>query len=166
MPSHQAPHRPSSRRQALAVAVVVLVAATGSGCSGSDDEPAGPRSGRAVVEAHVRAMERYDLEAACNLLTPDRRAEMADFDGTEVEGYCAGATAEVLARATDEVKADTALHYADAEITTLDRADGTWFAVDAADGSYHEEVEVVEIDGRWWVAQVDGQVLDEDGHEH
>ena len=118
-----------------------------------------------MVDAHIAASERYDLEAACELLTPERREEMAAFDGEEPDGYCATATADIVRRATPETKARTSAIYTDPEVTRLERTPGTWYRVEAADGSYAENIEVTEADGGWWIAQIESEVEDED-HDH
>ena len=148
------------------VLVAAALAAFGvTGC-GDDAEPAGGfDSARATVEAHAAAAGRFDLAGTCELLSPDRRAEMASFDGEDADGYCEQATAQVVASATDETKARARAIYTDASIEASDRTPGTWYRIEAADGSFAEDVEVTEIDGRWWVAHVESDIDDHD-HDH
>jgi len=144
------------RRSALVVAVLMVASCS----NGSDDadQPDGASSARGVVAAHVAASKRYDLAAACELLTPGRREEMAAFDGAEAEGYCTTATEEITSSATPETKARTRAIYTGAKVDRLDRPKGTWYRIESADGSYHEDVEVTEIDGRWWIAHIESDV--------
>jgi hypothetical protein len=153
-------------RPARTAARLLLLAAltASSACSDGSDggDEGGASSARAVVDAHIAASRRYDLAAACELRTPTQREEMAAFDGEEAEGYCEVATRDITAAATPEAKARTRALYTDPDISELEGA-GTWFSVESADGTYREEVEVVEIDGRWWIARIESDV---DDHDH
>lgn len=150
------------RRLAAALALVAVLGAGGCGGSGEKVPPGGGPSARAVVDLHVAASRRYDLAATCELFPPEKRAEMAAFDRTEVEGYCTRATQSVVDQADDATKVRARRIYTDPLVTELDRPGGTWFRVQAADGSYREEVETVEIDGRWWIEQVESDL---DAHQ-
>ena len=113
-------------------------------------------------------METYDLEAACDLFAPAVRAEMAAWDNSEVDGYCAQATAEVLALAGEAERVRVRHIYREATIVEMEdsQGEGSWFEVRAADGSYEEQLQVVEEGGRWWVAEVVSPHLhDEHGEE-
>ena len=167
---------PRSTRRAStgALVTVVLIGLVGlvglAGCSDDSDGLNHPDGGgataREVVDLHLAASRVYDLAGTCELLTPKKRAEMAAYDGKEVEGYCQEATADVVASATDAVKARNKAIYTGAVVSELDQPSGTWFRVEAADGSYGENVETVEVDGRWWIAQVlsDIDVAGDEGH--
>lgn len=151
---------------ALALAATLSLAAA---CSGSDDgerSEGGADSAEAVVRAHVEASRRYDLAGTCELLTPEKRAQMAAFDGTEADGYCERATRSIVEGADDETKARTRAIYTDAKISRTDRTDGTWFHVEAEDGSYSEDVQVAEVEDRWWIVQVLSDIDDEHDHDH
>lgn len=156
--------RTAPRRWPLAVALLGTVSALGA-CGSDGGTDGGADSARGVVDAHIEASHRYDLEAACELLTPERREEMALFDGEEIDGYCATATADIVRTATPETKSRTKAIYTDPEVSELDRPTGTWYRVEAADGSYAENIEVVETEGAWWIAQIESEVDDED-HDH
>ncbi|QXC60340.1 hypothetical protein KSP35_18700 [Aquihabitans sp. G128] len=159
------PTRPR-RRTATAVALLVLgLGATACGGGSDGDDPGGAASARGVVELHVAASKRYDLAGTCELFTPSKRAEMAAYDDTDAEGYCERATSSVVADADAATKARSRRIYTGAQVTALDRPTGTWFRVEAADGSYGEDVEVVQVDGRWWVAQVESDA-DDAGDDH
>lgn len=147
---------------ATAAALVVL-----AGCSSDDDpsESGGLGSPRAAVDAHIDAARAYDIEGDCNLLTPDRRSELAALDGLEVDTYCATVTAPIEADADDATRANTRTIYTDPTVTKLDRPDGTWFSMVSTDGSYSEEIQTVEVDGRWWIGTIDSDIADED-HDH
>ncbi|MEO6987508.1 MAG: hypothetical protein ABI239_02565 [Aquihabitans sp.] len=150
----------------LATTTMILTAA---GCS-SDEDPSttgGLDNPRAVVDAHIAAARSYDIAADCNLLTPDRRRELAELDGLEVDTYCATVTAPIEADADDETRARTRALYTGATVIELDRPGGTWFSLESADGSYTEQIETVEVDGSWWVGTIDsdGDILEE-GHDH
>lgn len=148
----------------MAPAALLAGLLAGCGSDGGEDD-AGRSSPEAVVDAHIAASKRYDLEAACELLTPERREEMAAFDGEEADGYCAVATADIVRRATPETRARTEAIYTGPEVTALERDPGTWFRVEAADGSYAENIELVEVEGGWWIAEIESEVDDED-HDH
>lgn len=151
------------------VALAVVVAAAGAGCSGSDEAkaPKGLPSARAVVDAHIDAGRRYDLAADCNLRHPDDVARMATMDNAEAEGYCTRATAEVIANATPEARAATEAIYTNPKVAAETRpGPGRWFSLDAADGSYHEDIHVAEKDGSWWLVAAEGSGADEHDHEH
>jgi len=150
------PPAPSSVRRLLLVVAVLTVASCSNGSDAA--EPGGAASARGVVDAHVAASKRYDLAAACELLSPARREEMAAFDGEKAEGYCTAATEEITSSATPETKARTRGIYTEAKVVRVDRPKGTWYRIEAADGSYFEDVEVTEIDGRWWIAQIESDV--------
>lgn len=159
--------RRSALRSAFIAATAFLVVA---GCSseGATSDKAGLESPRAVLDAYLEAARTYDLETDCNLLTPGRRVEMASFDGLDADTYCATVTAPIIAAADEATKARSRGFYTDPTITSLDRSGGTWFSVVSADGTYSEEVEAVEIDGRWWVGTVESdlEMLDEENpHE-
>jgi hypothetical protein len=132
------------------------------GCSDDSAEDEGTPGGgdvpREVIDAHIAAMRSYDLAAACNLLSPLRREAMVAFDGGEVEGYCDRAVADVLELATDEVRDRNRRIYTDPTVTELERPGDTWFRIEAADGSYREDVLLVEVDGRWWVQRLESDV--------
>lgn len=142
------------------LAAVAAVVAGLSACGG-DGASAGQGSPRAVVDAHVAAMRAYDLEAQCELLAPARREAMAAIDGSEVDEYCALATADVVRSADRAQRQQTRRIYEDVRITTVERVDGTWFHLESADGTYHEEILPVEVDGGWWIDQVDSHAHDE-----
>lgn len=155
-------------QRSLTLVVVATVIALGA-CS-SDDEAidrGGYDSARAVVDAHVEAARNYDIESDCELLTPDRRRELAGLDGLEVDTYCATVTAPIEADADQETKARTRALYSGATVIELERPGGPWFSLESADGSYTEQIKAVEVDGRWWIATIDsdGEILDED-HAH
>ena len=138
-----------------------------AGCSSDDDASGsgGLDSARAAVDAHIDAARAYDIEGDCNLLTPDRRSELAALDGLEVDTYCATVTAPIEADADEATRASTRKIYTDPTVAKLDRSDGTWFSMVAADGSYSEEIQTVEVDGRWWIGTIDSDIADED-HDH
>lgn len=138
-----------------ASAFVVLLA----GC-GSDGDTEGFSTPRAVVDAHIESSRRYDLAAGCELFTPARKAQMASFDDDEVDGYCKRATDEVVALADDATIDRVRAIYTDPVVTEIPGEDGTHFTVAAADGSYQEDVTTVEVDGRWWLADVSGEDAD------
>ena len=137
-----------------------------AGCT-SDDQPdaGGLDTPRGAVDAHIQAARSYDIEADCNLLTPERRRELAGYDGLDVETYCATVTAPIEADADAETKARTRALYTGPTVAELDRPGGTWFSLVSADGSYVEQIETVEVDGRWWIATIDSDIDDED-HDH
>lgn len=155
--------RTALRFLSLAAATALLSSAA---CSSNDDPSTsgGFDDPRAVVDAHIDAARTYDIEADCNLLTPDRRRELAGYDGLEVDTYCATVTAPIEADADDETRARTRTLYTGATVNELERPGGTWFSLDSTDGSYSEQIEVVEVDGRWWIGTIDsdGDILDED----
>lgn len=155
--------RPHRILPTLALAALGASAAL-TGCGG-DEADGGFASARAAVEAHADAAGRFDLAGTCELLSPDRREEMASFDGEDADGYCERATADVVASASAETKARARSIYADATIEPTDRAPGTWFRIEAVDGTFAEDVEVTEVDGRWWVAHVESDVDDHDHEE-
>lgn len=138
--------------------MVLLLLTACSGDGAARQEPVGGSSARAVVDAHIAASRRYDLAAACNLLSPSRRAEMAAFDGAGVDGYCEIATRDIEAAADTETKARTRSIYTDPVVSELAQPLGRWFQIEAADGSYTETIEVTEIDGRWWVARIESDI--------
>lgn len=154
---------------ALAIAVAVLSLAA---CS-SDDATAsgGHDSARAAVDAHIEAARAYDIEGDCTLLTPERIGELASLDGLEVDTYCATVAAPIEADADDETRDRTRALYTGATVATIDRPGGTWFSVSSTDGTYVEEIETVEVDGRWWIATIESDIDDhdhdeDDGHDH
>lgn len=152
-----------------AVGVLLLTVGLATACGGGSDDDGpegGAASARAVVQAHIEASRRYDLAGTCELLTPDKRAQMASFDQTEATGYCDRATRSIVDGADEATKARTRAIYTDARVTRLDRADGTWFHVESADQGYSEDVEVTEVDGRWWIVQVESDIDEADGHDH
>lgn len=146
-------------RLICSVAAASMLMVLMAGC-GSDGTAGGRSSPRQVVDAHIEASRRYDLAASCELFTPERRAQMASFDGDEVDGYCKRATDEVVAKADDATLARTRAIYTDPVVTELPGEEGTRFTVAAADGSYQEDVTTVEVDGRWWLADVSGDDAD------
>lgn len=155
----------TARRTALRfLRLMAATALLSSIACSSDDGPAsgGFDSPRAVVDAHIDASRAYDIEADCNLLTPERRRELAGLDGLEVDGYCATVTAPIVAAADAETKARTRALYTEPRVAELDRASGTWFSMVATDGSYVEQIETVEVDGRWWIATIESDIQDED----
>jgi len=157
----RSPRQP--RRSALAAAIALALLAGLAACgSKGEGTGGGADTARGVVAAHVAASQRYDLAATCNLFTPAKRAEMAAFDGTDAEGYCERATRSAVEDAPAATKARSRKLYTDATIAEADRAPGTWFRVTSADGSYHEDVQVVRAEGRWWLGQVESD-LDEAG---
>lgn len=133
------------------------------GC-GDDAEPDGLDSARAVVDAHVAASAAYDLVADCELRHPDVIAQMADIDGQEPDAYCEWAVGPVLASATAEERTATKDTYTDPEIIAgaADDDEAT-FVLEAADGSYHEDIVVVRVDGRWYLESATGT---DDDHDH
>lgn len=149
----------SLARLTCSVAAASISLAVLAGC-GSDGATEGYSSPRAVVDAHIESSRRYDLHAGCELFTPDRKAQMASFDGDEVEGYCKRATDEVVALADDATRARTRAIYTDPVVTELPGEGGSRFTIAAADGSYQEDVVTVEVDGRWWLADVSGDDAD------
>lgn len=147
----------SSRyRQVALLFTCALAVAVGAGCSkphGYDGFP----TARAVVDAHVEASRAYDLAADCALRHPDEIARMAALDNREADGYCQWATASVAANATPAERARTRAIYADPVIKGGDvKDDRAVFTVSARDGSYHETVTVVKIDGRWFLQSTEG----------
>lgn len=151
----------TARRTFPRILTVVVVMFSLAACS-SDDDPAargGHDSARAALDAHVDAARTYDLETDCNLRTPDRRSEMAAFDGLEAETYCETVTAPIMDAADDETRERSRAIYTDPTVTDLDRPGGTWFSVVSADGNYAEAVETVAVDGRWWIAIIDSDVI-------
>ncbi len=145
-----------------AARLLLLAALAVPAACGDDPEPEGGASAREVVDAHIAASRRYDLAASCELLAPERREEMAAFDGEEADGYCTTATEDITASATPEAKARTRAIYTDPSVSELDGA-GTWFLIESSEADYREEVELVEIDGRWWIARIESDV---DDHDH
>lgn len=119
-----------------------------------------------MVDAHIEASQAYDLAADCSLRHPDVIAEMASLDGQEADGYCEWATASAVADTPEDRKADTRAIYTDPTVTEGEATDErVTFTVEAADGSYHEDVVVTQIDGRWFLESVEGTDA-EDDHEH
>ncbi|MBX3313402.1 MAG: hypothetical protein KF906_03700 [Actinobacteria bacterium] len=142
---------------------MVLLAAA---CSGDGDDPIGFATPREVVDAHIAASRAYDLAADCALRHPDVVAEMATLDGRDAEGYCEWATASAVADTPEDRKARTREIYTDPTVTAGSATDErATFSVEAADGSYHEEVTVVQVDGRWFLENVEGADV-EDDHDH
>ena len=155
----------SPRARGAVLGALIVVISLAGGCGSDDgDAPAGHGSAQEVIDAHLTAMRTYDLAAACELMAPQRREEMAAADGAEVDGYCERATREVMELASEEDKARTRELYTTAEVSEVERDGGTWFSIEAPDGSYHEEVQLVEVDGRWWVEHIESTVEDEHGH--
>lgn len=152
------PRPAASAAQVLLLTVALLTVVSCSKDSDGGGQPGGASSARAVVDAHIAASKRYDLAAACGLLSPARREEMAAFDGAQTEGYCTAATEEITSSATAETKARTRAIYTGAQVVPLDRPKGTWYRIEAADGSYSEDVEVIEIDGTWWIAGIESDL--------
>jgi len=135
------------------------------GC-GDDGESGGFGSAREVVDAHVAASAAYDLAADCELRHPDVLAEFASLDGRDADGYCAWATAGLLADATAEERDRTAAIYTAPVIEAVSETDDrATFTLEAADGSYHEDIVAVRIDGRWFLESADGTDTEHD-HEH
>lgn len=138
------------------------------GCGDDDGDPAGFATPREVVDAHVAASRAYDLAADCALRHPDVVAEMAALDGREAEGYCEWATASAVADTPEDRKARTRAIYTGPTVTeTASSDDRVTFTVDAADGTYHEDVVVVRVDDRWFLESVEGADVGGDhDHEH
>lgn len=127
----------------------------------------GSESAEAVIEAHIVASSRYELAADCALFTPERREQMASFDGEDPEGYCERATQEVIENADDAARVRTAAIYTDPVVEMVaNDGDQQQFEITAADGSYREIVEVVEVDGRWWVSDIESDVDADHDHDH
>lgn len=161
--------RAARRTVANRWAVIAFSATIALGACSADDDtsPAdrGHDSARAAVQAHIDASREYDLEADCNLRTPERREEMAGFDGMEAEGYCAAVTASIESAADQATLDRSRSIYTDPAVTEIAREGGSWFEVVSADGSYSERVEAVEVDGRWWIGTVESEVDDHDHEE-
>lgn len=157
--------RTALRFFSLAVATAIL-SATGCSSDGGPSTSGGLDNPRAVVDAHIEAARSYDIEADCNLLTPDRRLELAELDRLEVDTYCATVTAPIEADADDETRARTRALYTGVTVTELDRPGGTWFSLESADGSYTEQIEAVEVDGSWWVGTIGGDDILNEDHRH
>lgn len=159
----------TARRATLRYLTLVAAAAAlaVSACSSDDDRsaPAGLESARAAVDAHIEAARAYDLEADCNLRTPERLAEMASYDQLEADTYCATVTAPIIEAADAETRERSRTIYTNPTVTKLDRPGGTWFSVVSADGAYTEDVETVSVDGRWWIGTIESDVYDSD-HDH
>lgn len=157
---------PTARRCTRAVVALAFVLAA-AGCSDDGDgdgEFSGASDPREVVDAHVAAMVDYDLETACELVVPYRRDEMAALDGQELEGYCERAVAEVVALADDATLERNRRIYTDPEITELDRPGATWYRVAAGDGSYTEDILLVEDEGAWWIERLESDVVADEHH--
>lgn len=160
--------RPPRRTRWLLFVLVTILVVLGGGCSddsGSADDGTyeGGEEPREVVDTHIAAMRRYDLASACELLSPLRREAMVAFDGGGLQGYCDRAVAEVVDLATDEVRERTRRIYTGPTVTELERPDGTWFRIEAADGSYREDLLLVVVDRRWWIERLESDVpTDED----
>ena len=154
-----------ARAALLAAGLSILCLA---GCS-DDEAETGYETPEDAIAAHVEAGRTYDLAAGCRLRPPEQIEQFAAADDVDVDGYCEFATAEVTAMADDATKARSAAIYTDPVIEPLSRSDGTWFRITAADGSYEEEVMVVEHDGRWYVGDTEAHIHDDDeidGHDH
>ncbi len=157
---------PAARRRCALLVAVAALALGVAGCSGDRGDVgfSGASEPREVVEAHVAAMVDYDLEVACELVVPYRRDQMAALDGQELEGYCERAVAEVVALADDDTRDRNRRIYTDPEITELERPGATWWRVAASDGSYTEDILLVEDDGDWWIERLESDVV-ADEHE-
>lgn len=160
------------RRLLLLCTTASIVIALGA-CGSDSEGSTGAASPEALIEAHIEASRTYDLAAGCALFTPERREQMASFDGEDPEGYCERATQEVIDNADDAARARTAEIYTDPGVVLVSEdGDRHEFEITAADGSYREVVDVVEVDGRWWVGEIESDVdLDhdhdeDDGAEH
>lgn len=169
-PAHaaQPPARRRRRGSVVARLALVVTLATGAaGCSGSDDgEAGGHGTAREVVDRHVALSASYDLVADCELRHPDFIAEMAAIDGQEPDDYCSWALEPLLADATPEERAATKAKYTNPTITAgVVDGDEAAFTLEASDGSYHEDIVAVEVDGRWFLQSADG-TDDEHDHEH
>lgn len=159
------------RRNALRVLTLVAAGALllSTACSSDDDPTAagGYATPRAVVDAHIEAARKYDIEGDCNLLTPERLRELAALDGFDEDNYCATVAAPIVADADDETRARTRAIYTDPTVTDLDRPGGTWVSVVSADGTYAEQIETVEVDGRWWIGTIDSDIdVGDEDHDH
>lgn len=162
------PHPSSPRRwRVVALGVVGLVAGLGlAGCGDDAGDAGGFDTARAVVDEHVARSSAYDLAADCGLRHPDVIAEMAALDGRDADGYCKWATASLIADATDEQRARTESIYTDPMITEVSSSDDeATFTLEAADGSYHEDIAVERVDGRWYLRSAEGTDAEHD-HAH
>lgn len=149
----------------LVLSAAVLVGIV-TGCSGDDDSAGGFDSAREVVDAHVSRSKAYDLAGDCELHHPDVVAEWAAADGREAEGYCEWATASLQADATPDQRARTTGIYTNPKVSAgTEDGDRATYTLEAADGSYHEEIVVVEIDGEWFLDSAEGSDIEGD-HAH
>ncbi len=135
-------------------------------CGGDEDDPIGFATPREVVDAHIAASREHDLAADCALRHPDVVAEMAALDGQDADGYCEWATASAEADASDDVTARTREIYTDPTVEEgAADDDRVTFTVEAADGTYHEDVILVRVDDRWFLESVEGTDVEGD-HAH
>lgn len=166
VPQHH--HTPSAGRRAGVALLLGIALSFAAACSSDSDDgrSGGFETPREVVDAHVARSAAYDLVADCELRHPDFIAEMAAIDGRDPEGYCEWALSSLLANATPEERAATEAKYTDPTITAGPADDDqAAFVLEAADGSYHEDIVVVQVDGRWFLRSADG-TDDEHDHEH
>lgn len=159
--------RPPIRRtgtRALTITVGLVLVATSAACS-KDEASSGFGTARAVVDAHVAANLAYDLAGDCELRSPEAIETMASADGREADGYCEWATSEIRARATPSEKAHTKGIYSEPTITVGTAGENrATFTLVSKDGSYREEIDVVQVDGRWYLESARGTET-EHGHE-
>ncbi|MCB0978434.1 MAG: hypothetical protein KDB02_13350 [Acidimicrobiales bacterium] len=150
-----------------AFSIGLLLVGGAAACSKDEARP-GFGTARAVVDAHVAANRDYDLAGDCELRSPEAIDTMASADGREADGYCEWATSEVVANATPSQRARTTSIYSDPKITAgTATADRATFTLMSKDGSYREEIDVVRVDGRWYLESARGTDTEHgDGHDH
>lgn len=159
----------SSRRRVGAALLSITLGALVLVACGDEGSTTGHDSTDDVLAAYVEAGRTYDLAAGCRLRPPEQIEQFATADAVDPEGYCDFATAEVVEMADDATKARNEEIYTDPVIEPLSRSGGEWFRITAANGSYEEEVLLVEHDGRWYVGDIEAHIHDPDddhGHEH
>ena len=134
---------------------------------GDDRASSGHDTPEDVLAAHIEAGRTYDLAAGCRLRPPEQLEQFATADAVDVDGYCDFATEEVMAMADQATKARSEAIYTDPVVEPLTRSGGQWFRITSTDGSYEEEVMVVERDGRWYVGEIEAHLHDdEEAHLH
>ena len=158
--------RSSSPRRACVALLTICLGALWFVACGDDGSATGHESAEDVLAAHIEAGRAYDLAAGCRLRPPEQIEQFATADAVDVDGYCDFATEEVVAMADEATKVRSEAIYTDPVIETLSRSGGQWFRITSADGSYEEEVMVVERNGRWYVGDIEAHVHDDDGADH
>ena len=116
-----------------------------------------------MIEAHIEYSRDFDLQADCELRSPDDIERMAVADGREPDTYCEFAVGETVRRADDENRSRSREIYGDMEVTELSRDDDrAFYELTSSDGDYLELVEVEESDGNWFIASITDEDVGED----